>query len=96
MADEAPEQDSKTEDPSQKKLEEAHKKGDVAKSQEVTTWFMLVGTTIVFASMAPWVSLQISNPLQIIMMNADRFDLTPSSSKARTTEAGSAVLEPAQ
>ncbi|MET0439390.1 MAG: flagellar biosynthesis protein FlhB [Devosia sp.] len=75
MADEAPEQDSKTEDPSQKKLEEAHKKGDVAKSQEVTTWFMLVGTTIVFASMAPWVSLQISNPLQIIMMNADRFDV---------------------
>ncbi|WP_449395456.1 EscU/YscU/HrcU family type III secretion system export apparatus switch protein [Devosia riboflavina] len=36
---------------------------------------MLVGTTIVFASMAPWVSLQISNPLQIIMMNADRFDV---------------------
>ncbi|KRA99268.1 flagellar biosynthetic protein FlhB [Devosia sp. Root685] len=72
---EAPEQDSKTEDPSQKKLEEAHKKGDVAKSQEVTTWFMLIGTTIVFASMAPWVSLQISNPLQVIMMNADRFDV---------------------
>ncbi|KFL28451.1 flagellar biosynthesis protein FlhB [Devosia riboflavina] len=75
MSDDAPEQDSKTEDPSQKKLEEAHKKGDVAKSQEVTTWFMLIGTTIVFASMAPWVSTQISNPLQIIMMNADRFDV---------------------
>ncbi|HWV21737.1 MAG TPA: flagellar biosynthesis protein FlhB [Devosia sp.] len=75
MADEAPEKDSKTEDPSQKKLEEAHKKGDVAKSQEVTTWFMLIGTTIVFASMAPWVATQISNPLQIIMMNADRFDV---------------------
>lgn len=75
MSDDAPEQDSKTEDPSHKKLEEAHKKGDVAKSQEVTTLFMLIGTTIVFASMAPWVSLQISDPLQIIMMNADRFDV---------------------
>lgn len=75
MSDDAPEQDSKTEDPSHKKLEEAHKKGDVAKSQEVTTWFMLIGTTIVFASMAPWVSLQISDPLQVIMMNADRFDV---------------------
>ncbi|CAN7524275.1 MULTISPECIES: flagellar biosynthesis protein FlhB [unclassified Devosia] len=75
MSDDAPEQDSKTEDPSHKKLEEAHKKGDVAKSQEVTTWFMLIGTTIVFASMAPWVSVQISDPLQIIMMNADRFDV---------------------
>jgi flagellar biosynthetic protein FlhB len=75
LADEAPEQDSKTEDPSQKKLEDAHKKGDVAKSQEVTTWFMLIGTTIVFASMAPWVSSQISNSLQLIIMNADRFDV---------------------
>ena len=75
MSDDAPEQDSKTEDPSQKKLEEAHKKGDVAKSQEVTTLFMLIGTTIVFASMAPWVSIQISDPLQVIMMNADRFDV---------------------
>ena len=34
MSDEAPEQDSKTEDPSQKKLEDAHKKGDVAKSRK--------------------------------------------------------------
>lgn len=75
MSDEAPEQESKTEDPSQRKLEEAHKKGDVAKSQEVTTWFMLVGTAFVIASMAPWVAQQISNPLQIIMMNADRFDV---------------------
>ncbi|KKB79878.1 flagellar biosynthesis protein FlhB [Devosia soli] len=75
MSDEAPEQESKTEDPSQRKLEEAHKKGDVAKSQEVTTWFMLVGTAIVCSSMAPWVAQQVSNPLQLIMMNADRFDV---------------------
>jgi flagellar biosynthetic protein FlhB len=37
----------KTEQPTQKKLEDAHKKGDVAKSQEVNHWFMLVGGTIV-------------------------------------------------
>jgi flagellar biosynthetic protein FlhB len=78
MSDEAPEQDSKTEDPSQRKLEEAHKKGDVAKSQEVTTWFMLVGTAIVLSSMAPWVAVQVSNPLQLIMMNADQFDVSGS------------------
>ena len=46
MSDEAPEESSKTEDPSQKKLEDAHKKGDVAKSQEVTTWFALVGSAL--------------------------------------------------
>src|SRR5215217_2556982 len=75
MSDEAPDQESKTEDPSQRKLEEAHKKGDVAKSQEVTTWFMLVGTAIVCANMAPWVAQQVSEPLQIILMNADQFDV---------------------
>lgn len=75
MSSEAPEQDSKTEDPSQRKLEEAHKKGDVAKSQEVTTWFMLVGVAIICATMAPWTAQQISQPLQLIMMNADQFNV---------------------
>ena len=46
MADDAPEQSSKTEDPSQKKLDDAHKRGDVVKSQEVTTWFMLAGSRL--------------------------------------------------
>ena len=40
MSDE-PDKSAKTEDPSQKKLDDAHKKGDVAKSQEVTNWFMI-------------------------------------------------------
>jgi len=75
MSDEAPEQDSKTEDPSQKKLEDAHKKGDVAKSQEVTTWFMLLGSAIIFSMMAPWTSAQLSASLELIVMNADRFDV---------------------
>ncbi|RYE60879.1 MAG: flagellar biosynthesis protein FlhB [Hyphomicrobiales bacterium] len=92
MSDEAPEQESKTEDPSQRKLEEAHKKGDVAKSQEVVTWFMLVGTAIVCSSMAPWVATQISNPLQIIMMNADRFDVDGAGFGAFFTNLGFAMI----
>jgi flagellar biosynthetic protein FlhB len=36
----------KTEDPTAKKLEKAIESGDVAKSQEVNTWFMLVGATL--------------------------------------------------
>ena len=35
--------DDKTEDPTQKRLEDAHAKGDVAKSQEVDTWFVMCG-----------------------------------------------------
>jgi flagellar biosynthetic protein FlhB len=75
MSDEAPDQDSKTEDPSLKKLEDAHKKGDVAKSQEVTTWFMLLGSAIVFTMLSPWASQQLSTSLGLIIMNADQFDL---------------------
>jgi flagellar biosynthetic protein FlhB len=36
----------KTEDPTAKRLEDAIKKGDVAKSQEINTWFLLAGCTI--------------------------------------------------
>ena len=34
-------QSQKTEQPTEKKLQDAHKKGQVAKSQEVSTWFVL-------------------------------------------------------
>ncbi len=43
---EGPEQHEKTEEPTQKKLEDARKKGDVPKSQEVTSWFMLLSATL--------------------------------------------------
>ena len=33
----------RTEDPTQKKLDEALERGDVAKSQEVNTWFVIAG-----------------------------------------------------
>ena len=75
MSDEAPEQSSKTEDPSQKKLEDAHKRGDVVKSQEVTTWFMLSGAALVFAMMAAPTSAGLSNGLKNLLANADRFEV---------------------
>lgn len=39
----------KTEEPTQKRLDEAVRTGDVAKSQEVNTWFMLAGATLAIA-----------------------------------------------
>src|SRR5580693_9156946 len=41
-----------TQDPTQKRLDEAIKRGDVAHSQEINTWFMIAGgalTVLVFA-----------------------------------------------
>jgi len=75
VSDEAPEQSSKTEDPSQKKLEDAHKRGDVVKSQEVTTWFMLSGSALVFAMMAAPTSAGLSNSLKNLLANADQFEV---------------------
>lgn len=46
----ADDQDQKTEDPTQKKLDDALERGDVAKSQEVNTWFVLgAGLLALFA-----------------------------------------------
>ncbi|MDB5527839.1 MAG: flhB [Devosia sp.] len=75
MSDEAPEESSKSEDPSQKKLEDAHNKGDVAKSQEVTTWFMLLGSAAVFAMFAPSASASLMASLRVLVANSDQFEV---------------------
>jgi flagellar biosynthetic protein FlhB len=46
MADENDTAD-KTEDPTQKRLDDAHDRGDVAKSQEINTWFVIAAGTLV-------------------------------------------------
>ena len=42
-------QSQKTEEPTQKKLDDARKKGQVASSREVNTWFMLLAGTLMVA-----------------------------------------------
>ncbi len=37
----------RSEDPSQKRLQEAHERGDVVKSQEVSTWFLMAGAMLI-------------------------------------------------
>ena len=47
----ADEHDSdRSEDPTQKKLDEAHQRGDVVKSQEVSTWFVIGGGALMLAA----------------------------------------------
>src|SRR3954452_24488465 len=40
----------RTEDPTQKRLDDALERGDVVKSQEVSTWFMIGGGTLMIAA----------------------------------------------
>lgn len=49
MADEQDDTE-RSEDPTQKRLEEALERGDVVKSQEVNTWFVLAGATLILLS----------------------------------------------
>ena len=75
MSDEAPEQSSKTEDPSQKKMDDAHKRGDVVKSQEVNNWFMLAGSGLLFALMAAPTTTGLADSLRMLIANADEFQI---------------------
>jgi flagellar biosynthetic protein FlhB len=48
MAESEGQDTEKSEDPTAKRIEDAIKRGDVAKSQEVNSWFLLFGATIAF------------------------------------------------
>src|SRR5258707_8067855 len=49
MADENDASD-KTEAPTQKRLDDAHERGDVAKSQEIHAWFVIAGAALILST----------------------------------------------
>src|SRR5215475_6723369 len=42
----------RSEDPTQKRLDEAHERGDVVKSQEVNAWFVIAGGALILMAFA--------------------------------------------
>lgn len=70
-----PDQSEKTEEASSKKLEEAHKKGDVAKSQEVSAWFALIGITIVLTMLAGPIASKLAMPLATFIAEPHAFTI---------------------
>src|ERR1700710_3143708 len=67
MADEDAE---KTQDPTHKRLDDAHERGDVAKSQEVNTWFLIAGGTLVMSSFSGSIGGGIQMPLRNLIANS--------------------------
>jgi flagellar biosynthetic protein FlhB len=63
----------KTEDPTQKRLDDAHDRGDVAKSQEVNTWFVIAGGTLVLSSFSSSIGGGIQMPLRNLIANSWMF-----------------------
>lgn len=53
MADESQDSSQKTEEPTQKRLDDAREKGQVASSKEINTWFMLGGMALVIGAFGP-------------------------------------------
>jgi flagellar biosynthetic protein FlhB len=59
----------RTEDPTQKRLDDALERGDVAKSQEVNTWFMIAGATLVISNFSGSIG-GIQMPLRNLIANS--------------------------
>jgi flagellar biosynthetic protein FlhB len=60
----------RTEDPTQKRLDDAHAKGDVAKSQEVNTWFVIAGATLVLSTFSATMGGGILVPMRSLIANS--------------------------
>jgi flagellar biosynthesis protein FlhB len=69
MADED-DSDDKQLDPSQKRLDQALERGDVVKSQEINTWFVIAAGTLVISNFGGSVSIGILVPMRNLLANA--------------------------
>ena len=65
----------KTEEPTQKRLEEARQKGDIAKSQDVPIWFLIMAIAGIMSAAGP-ITGMIADPLVRIMDHPHAFRLT--------------------
>jgi flagellar biosynthesis protein FlhB len=63
MADEG-DTDDKQLDPTQKRLDEALERGDVVKSQEINTWFVIAGATLVMSTFGSSIGSGILVPMR--------------------------------
>jgi flagellar biosynthetic protein FlhB len=65
----------RSEDPTQKRLDDAVKKGDVAKSQEVNTWFLLAGGTFALYSFGGFTADRLARAFSHIFSHAHAFSV---------------------
>jgi flagellar biosynthetic protein FlhB len=67
----ADEHDSdRSEDPTQKRLDEAHQRGDVVKSQEVSTWFVIGGGALMLSAFSGSMSSGLTTTFRGFLANS--------------------------
>jgi flagellar biosynthetic protein FlhB len=71
MAEERDDSD-KTEDPTLKRLDEALQRGDVAKSQEVNTWFVMAAVALVLVGFSGSLASGLTTTMRGLVANAHR------------------------
>src|SRR6476620_9971645 len=62
----------RTEDPTQKRLDEALERGDVVKSQEVSTWFVIGGGALMLAAFSGSMSGGLTTTLRGLIANSSQ------------------------
>jgi flagellar biosynthetic protein FlhB len=75
MAEQGGDDSDRSLDPTQKRLDEALKRGDVPKSQEVSTWFLLGGATLVLAAFSNGMSGGLTTTLRGLIANAHQLPM---------------------
>ncbi len=66
---------NKSEDPTQKRLEDALKRGDVAKSQEINTWFVLAAAALLLMVFAGSMSHGLAATMRGLLANSYQFQI---------------------
>src|SRR5674476_1491935 len=89
MADDS---SDKTEDPTQKRLDDAHDRGDVAKSQEINTWFVMAGGALVLSTFSSSIGNGIMMPLRNLIANSWMIHADGAGLLALTQSLGVALL----
>jgi flagellar biosynthetic protein FlhB len=70
MAEEDRHDTERTEEPTQKRLEEAVQRGDVVKSQEVSTWFIIAGATLILVGFSGSMAGGLATTLRGLIANS--------------------------
>jgi len=92
MADNGADDAEKTEEPTQKRLDDAMQKGDIAKSQEVNTWFVMIGITLLIALFSGDAAVKLKDMLSGFLENADSIPMDGVHILNLITNTGSGIL----
>ena len=65
----------RSEDPTQRKLDQALERGDVAKSQEVNTWFVIAASTLIVYGFASSMGGDIGRLCRGLIENSYKFNM---------------------